>query len=265
VRRARALHSPPNGRAATPARGGDGGGAGPITTRGLARPTRRAATAATAALGRHEAGLLGRAGRSRPRGETFLLPSDPHQTRSGGVLAAFHFPPRPEPPRCHLGAQGRGRRARRPPFRGPGWPRTRTAALRKGHDRSGMPGRALASAGRSWWGGTRRRTHSPAAGEGEKIRVSVSGPPARLTLPWRLRIGERGCRRAPRSSTSWTPAPWSSVSASRSGRVGGREPGRAGADPRRVELVAVEVGAGEVAGHDCGPALGRPGGRRPGA
>ncbi len=123
--------------------------------------------------------LPGRAGQEAGHGgRPFSPPLSPQRTRSGGGLAAHHSPPRPEPPRLIMGAQGRGRRARCPPIRGPGRPRTWTVALRKGHDRSWMPGMALASAGRSVLGGAwglARSVALPRARDDPRQRVWAAG------------------------------------------------------------------------------------------
>jgi hypothetical protein len=124
----------------------------------------------------------------------------------------------------------------------------------------------LAEAGRSLVGGTsaavaqRRGTTSerrPASAcLGRRHGLPVPGG----ELLGRVGVGRRPGRRCPRARRLSRRRRRRGLV--RPERVGGFGPGRAGAEPRRVERGAVAIGAGEVAVHGCGPAAGWPGGRR---
>jgi hypothetical protein len=116
----------------------------------------------------------GAGGRRPTRGEAFSPPLQPPTTMKRRRTRRPPLSRRgPSPPDVTWGrrAAAGGHDARR--SGGRGWPCTRTAALRKGHDRSGMPGMALASAGRSWSGGISAADAQPRAIAGERRSASA--------------------------------------------------------------------------------------------
>ena len=142
-----------------------------------------------------------------------------------------------------MGAQGRGRRARRPPICGPGWPRTSAAALRKGHDRSRMPGMDLASAGRSSFGGISAAAAQPGATAQERRSASAClGRRHGLPFPegyrhWLPRISPR--RMAPSSGVTGKLVPcWKPWKTERFSRPGTFRRSVCGRTTSRVMIVA---------------------------